>query len=170
MLNRKTYYLWGLFSPQESRYLYFIKDKVQSELISPSFDIHITLAGPYFNIEETFMSKLKSFGESNSSIILDVNGYSFKQEMFKAFYISVKNSLPLKELRKNIAKLKKFDLDNRYSPHISLCYGNHPIQEKRELISKLPKFNKLIRISKIALVEISKDINQWNILASFDLN
>ena len=170
MLNRKTYYLWGLFSPQESRYLYFIKDKVQSELTSPSFDIHITLAGPYFNIDETFMSKLKSFGESNSSIILDVDGYCFKQEMFKSFYLSIKNSLPLKELRKNIAKLKEIDLDNNYSPHISLCYGNYQIQEKKDLILELPKFNKLIRISKIALVEINRDINQWCILKSFNLN
>ena len=170
MLNKKTYYLWGLFSPQDLRYLCFIKDKVQSKLISPSFDMHITLAGPYFNIDETFMSKLKSFGESNSSIILDVDGYCFKQEMFKSFYLSIKNSLPLKELRKNIAKLKEIDLDNNYSPHISLCYGNYQIQEKKDLILELPKYNKLIRISKIALVEISKDINQWKILASFDLN
>ena len=63
--------------------------------------------------------------------MLHVDGYSFKQEMFKSFYLSIKNSLPLKKLRQNIYKLKKFDLDNNYSPHISLCYGNHRIQEKK---------------------------------------
>ena len=170
MINKKTYYIWGLFSPKETEYLYFMKDKVQSKLKSPCFDIHITLAGPYSNIDKTFISKLKCFAKINSSIILYANGYCFKQEMFKSFYISIKNSLPLKELRKNIAKLKKFDLDTNYSPHISLCYGHHPIREKKELILKLPKLNKLIRISKIALVEINKDINQWNILKYFDLN
>ena len=170
MIKMKTYYLWGLFPPKETEYLNFIKDKVQSKLISPYFDLHITLLGPYLNIDKTFIYKLRSFGENNSSIMLHVDGYCFKQEMFKSFYLSIKNSLPLKKLRQNIYRLSRFDLDNNYSPHISLCYGNHQIQEKRELISKLPKFNKLIRISKIALVEISKDINQWNILASFDLN
>ena len=170
MTNKKTYYLWGLFSRQDTKYLCFIKDKVQSKLISPCFEIHITLTGPYLNIDKTFMSKLKFLAESNSSIILDVDGYCFKQEMFKSFYLSIKNSLPLKELRKNIAKLKEIDLDNNYSPHISLCYGNHRIQEKKELIFNLPKFNKIIKMSKIGLVEINQDINQWKIKESFDLN
>ena len=64
----------------------------------------------------------------------------------------------------------KFSLDNNYSPHISLCYGDHQIGEKKKLISKLPKLWKLIRVSKIALVEINEDINQWQIHESFDLN
>ena len=170
MINKKTYYLWGLFPPQEIEYLNFIKEKVQSKLISPYFDPHITISGPYFNIDKTFISKLKSFGNENSSILLHVDGYSFKQEIFKSFYISIKNSQNLIDLRKNIFKLNKFDIDNTYNPHISLCYGNHQIQDKKELISKLPKLNKVIRISKIALIEINKDINQWNIQESFDLN
>ena len=170
MINKKTYYLWGLFSPKETEYLNFIKDKVHSKLISPNFDLHITLSGPYLEIDKTFISKLKSFGENNSSIMLHVDGYCFKQEMFKSFYLSVKNSLPLKKLRKNIYKLNKFDLDNHYSPHISLCYGNHQIEEKKELIFNLPKLNKIIRISKIGLVDINQDVNQWKIKESFDLN
>ncbi len=170
MINKKIYYLWGLFSPEETEYLNFIKEKVQIKLISPSFDLHITLAGPYLNIDKTFINKLKTFGKSNSSIILHANGYYFKKEMFKSFYISIQNSIYLKELRKTIYKLNKFDLDDNYSPHISLCYGNHQMQEKKELISKLPKLNKTIRITKIALVEINDDINQWKIQESFDLS
>ena len=170
MIKKKTYYLWGLFPPEETEYLNFIKEKVQSKLISPCFDLHITLAGPYLNIDKTFISKLKSFGETNSSIILIVDGYRFEQERFKSFYISIKDTLYLKELRKNISKLNKFVLDNNYSPHISLCYGDHQIEEKKKLISKLPKISKLIRVSKIALVEINEDINKWQIHESFDLN
>ena len=125
MIKKQTYYLWGLFPPKETEYLNFIKDKVQSKLISPYFDLHITLSGPYLKIDKTFTCKLRSFRENNSSIMLYVDGYCFKQEMFKSFYLSIKNSLTLKKLRENIYKLDKFDLDNNYSPHISLCYGNH---------------------------------------------
>ena len=170
MINKKTYYLWGLFPPKEIEYLKFIRDKVQSKLISPCFDLHITLTGPYLNFDKTFIFKLKTLLESNSPINLHADGYSFKQEMFKSFYISIRNSPNLKELRKNISKLNKFDSDNNYAPHISLCYGDHKIEEKRKLISKLPKLNKLIRVSKIALVEINDDINQWQLHESFELN
>ena len=99
MINKKTYYLWGLFPPEETEYLNFIKDIVQSKLISPYFDMHITLSGPYFNIDKAFIYKLRSFGENNSSIMLHVDGYCFKQEMFQSFYLAIKNSLPLKKTK-----------------------------------------------------------------------
>ena len=73
MINKKKYYLWGLFPSQEIEYLNCIKDKVQSKLISPCFELHITLAGPYLNIDKTFISKLKYSGEITFSIILIID-------------------------------------------------------------------------------------------------
>ncbi len=170
MRINKVYWVWGLFPPGETNLLNKIKAKVQSKLISPIFETHITLTGPYLNIDKNFLNKLKNFGQYNSVIMLNANGYDFRQEMFKSFYISIINSRPLKELRRNIYQLNKFDLENNYSPHISLSYGNHEIKEKIFLISKLPEFNKSIKMSKIAIVEVDEDINHWKILECFDLN
>ena len=166
----KGYWLWGLFPSVEKVFLNEIKAKVQSKLKSPFFETHITLAGPYLKIDNTFLNKLKNFAENNSAIMLNVGGYDFKQEIFKSFYISIENSRKLKELRRNMYELKNFDLANSYYPHISLSYGNHEIKAKKELISNLPELNQPIRMSRIALVEVDEDINLWKILESFDLN
>ena len=165
----KGYWLWGLFPLKEKSFLDEIKFKVQKKLKSPFFETHITLSGPYFDIDNIFLDKLKIFTENYSSIVLNIDGYEFKQEIFKSFYIRIKISKSLKELRRNIHKLKNFDLTYTYSPHISLCYGNHEIKEKQELLSKLPKLNKSIEMSKIALVEVNEDLKIWKILESFDL-
>ena len=170
MRIKKCYWVWGLFPSKETNFLNKIKAEVQSKLISPVFETHITIAGPYLSIDKTFLNKLKSFGESNSEIILDVNGYDFKQKTFKSFYISIKNSRSLKEFRKGIYELNNFDFKNNYSPHISLSYGNHEKEEKNLLISRLPVLKTQIKMSKIALVEVSEEINLWKILESFDLN
>jgi len=170
MRINKVYWLWGLFPSLEEGFLNQLKAKVQSKLKSPFFETHITLAGPYLNIDNIFLKKLENFAQNNYAIMLNVRGYDFKQEIFKSFYISIENSLELKELRRNIYELNNFDLVNNYSPHISLSYGNHEIKAKKELISNLPELNKPIRMSKIALVEIDEDINLWKILESFDLN
>ena len=170
MRIKKGYWVWGLFPYEETNLLNEIKAKVQSKLESPVFETHITLTGPYLIIDKNFLNKLKTFGKSNSVIKLNVDGYDFKQEEFKSFYISIKNSKNLKELRKSIYKLNKFDIKNNYSPHISLSYGNHEKKEKEILISKLPVFNKPIKMSKIALVEVNEDINLWKIIESIDLN
>ena len=166
----KGYWVWGLFTSKETNLLNAVKAKVQSELKSPVFETHITLAGPYLNIDKSFLNKLKNFAESNPAIMLEVNGYDFKQETFRSFYISIKNSRYLQELRKNIYKLNNFDFGKSYSPHISLSYGNHEIKDKKLLISKLPELNKLIKISAIAIVEVDEDINLWKILESYYLN
>ena len=116
------------------------------------------------------MDKLKSFCCRNNAVSLDINGYNFHQEKFKSFYISIKNSENLKKLRRNIYELNEKDIDDYYSPHISLTYGIHQIKEKKELILKLPKFNKPIKLSKIALVDVDEEINKWRIIEGFDLN
>tara|TARA_Y100000994_G_C15609181_1_gene408127 strand:- start:54 stop:566 length:513 start_codon:yes stop_codon:yes gene_type:complete len=166
----KAYWLWGLFPSKETNFLNKIKIQVQSVLKSPDFETHITLTGPYLNIDNLFLDKLKTYCDSNTLVLLDIDGYNFQQEKFKSFYISIKNSENLKKLRRNIYKLNELCIENNYSPHISLSYGNHEIKEKKELISKLPKFNNPIKLSKIALVEVDEDINLWKILETFDLN
>ena len=61
MINKKTYYLWDLFPPEETENLHFIKDKFQRKFISPYFDLHITLSVPYLKIVKTVFYKLRSF-------------------------------------------------------------------------------------------------------------
>ena len=90
MTNRKTYYLWGLFTLEDTEYLKSAKDKVQSRLISPYFVLYLTFSGLFLEIDKTFICKLRSFRENNSSIILQVDGYCFKRELFKSFYLSIK--------------------------------------------------------------------------------
>ena len=63
----KGYWLWGLFPSVEKGFLNEIKAKVQSKLKSPFFETHITLTGPYLNIDNTFLNKLKTFAEKGES-------------------------------------------------------------------------------------------------------
>ena len=170
MRINKGYWVWGLFPSKEKFFLNQIKAEVQNKLKSPFFETHITLSGPYLNIENIFLNKLKTFAKNNTAIMLSFEKYNFEQEIFKSFYIQVKESIRLKELRRNLYELNKFDEADIYFPHISLSYGNHEIKEKKELISKLPELNKPIKMSKIALVEVDEAINLWKILKTFDFN
>ena len=170
MRRGKCYWLWGLFPSKDKFFLNKIKTEVQSKFESPYFETHITLTGPYFRIDDFFFKKLKNFSENNSAIMLDPIEYNVKQEKYESFFISIKNSSGLKELRRKIYELNYFDINKNYYPHISLSYGNHEINEKIDLISKLPKLNQPIKMSKIALVEVDEDINLWKIQKTFDLN
>ena len=169
MRINKTFWLWGLFPPENNNFLNQIKAKVKSKLISPDFETHITLAGPYFKIDDLFLKKLSTLGQNTSPIILDAKGYDFKQEFFKSFFVLVENTKCLQDLRGKIYELNEFELNINYSPHISLTYGEHETNLKKQLISILPQFNKQIKISQIALARVDVNINSWKIIKRFDL-
>ena len=164
------YYIWGLFENRDAIYLNKLKDEIQVKLLSLRFDLHITLAGPYLNLNSDFSEKLKNFCKNNHPIILEVKGLDYTNEIFKSFYLSINQSDQLKNFRSNINKIESFELNKFFLPHISLAYGNHKINEKKRLISKITKLNKSIKISKIGLVEINDDIKNWKILEIFKLN
>ena len=100
------------------------KNKVQSILKSPNYELHITLAGPYFKIDNDFLSKLNFFGQNNSSLDLYLKNFDFQDQTFKSFYISIVNSNDLNYLRKGIFKIQKFNFEKEYQPHISLYMVN----------------------------------------------
>ena len=75
-----------------------------------------------------------------------------------------KNTKELTNLREKIYELKKFKFLKKYSPHISLAYGNHETGQKHFLISKLPKLPIFLRVSRISIVEVNESKNLWNII------
>ena len=165
----KGYWIWGLFPTKEKLFLKNLQDEVQKILKSPKFEPHITLSGPFFKIDEYFLNSLKTFSNNNSSFLLNLNGYDYKKEEYESFFISIKNSANLKILRKNLNKLTKTKSDKKYSPHISLSYGNHEKSKKSFLISKLPKLKRGLEMSSLALVKVNEDIKLWNIINTFEL-
>ncbi len=165
----KCFWIWGRFSYRDTIYLNEQKNKVQSILKSPNYDLHVTLAGPYFKVDNDFLSKLKIFSQNNSPINLYLKNFDFQDQTFKSFYISINNSKDLNSFRKRLLKIKKFDFEKEYQPHISLAYGDHKKNMKKKLILKMPKLKDSIKLTKLSLVDVDETINLWNILENYDL-
>lgn len=163
-----VYWLWGQFSIEEEIYLNSIKDKVQETLISPSFSAHMTLTGPYFEVNSYFVEDLKNLVKKNYTLRIFINGYRFKRQTYQSFYISIKNSNEINDIRRKIYNINKFHNNNNYEPHISLAYGNHANNEKLKLISQLSLLKKSLEISKLSLVEVNEDLNIWKVIESFE--
>ena len=165
----EAYWIWGRFSKKDTLYLDSIKDNVQISLISPKFDVHLTLCGPYEKLDHEFLFNLKNLSNKNQSIILNLEKFDFSDEKFKSFFIKTNKSIELNNLRNSIYNLSKFASKNDYDPHISLAYGNHKKYNKDLLISRMPKLRKMILLSKISLVFVNEELNIWRILNNYDL-
>lgn len=169
MRINEGFWIWGRFALSETQYLNKLKKKVNKNLNSPNFDVHLTLSGPYKKINPSFIENLNNLSKKKSPIILKLKDYQFKDEFFKAFYISVRNSKDLFSLRSDIFDLNKINFFNNYEPHISLAYGNFYYKYKEDLILNILKPPEIVLMDKLSLVYVNEKKYIWKILIDFDL-
>ena len=166
VLNKEIW-IWCEFSSIDSDYLIKIQDTVQNKLIGPKFKIHLTLAGPFQNIDNSSVEGIKKYCDQHSPIEVNTHGYGSKEKFFQSLFISIDKSKELEDLRKTMFKIHYQKQTKYFFPHISLSYGIFQKKLKENLIASLPSLKRSFTINKISIVEINEDINFWKILESF---
>ena len=169
MRINEAFWLWGQFSKSCTKNLFSLQKASQEILKSPDFEVHITLAGPYKNIDLLFDISKHNLFKKFQPLILELNNYSYKNNFYTSFFISVEESNNLKSLRSEINNFYPFVLNYKYSPHISLVYGNHSKKNKDQLISKIKTHPSKIIMNKISVVEVNEKKEKWDILKTFEL-
>ena len=163
----KGIWIWCEFSSKDSDYLIKIQDIVQNKLRGPKFKIHLTLAGPFQNINNSSAEGIKKYCDQHSPIEVNTHGYGSKEKFFQSLFISIDKSKELEDLRKALFKINCQNRTKNFFPHISLSYGIFQTKIKENLITSLPRLKRSFTIDKISLVEINEDINLWKISESF---
>ena len=91
----KAFWIWGQFNKNDTKYLNELQNKILKEFNSPIFDVHLTLTGPYKEVDKYFFDKLRNYCKSKSGIALKLKNYDIQNQFFKSFYLSVLNSKEL---------------------------------------------------------------------------
>ena len=163
----KGIWIWCEFSSKDSDYLMKIQKTVQNKLRGPNFKIHLTLAGPFQNIDDSSVEGLKKYCDEHPPIEVNTNSYGYKERFFHSLFISIDKSKELEDLRKAMFKINCQNRNKNLFPHISLSYGIYQPKIKDNLITSLPRLKRSFLIDKISLVEINEDISLWKISESF---
>ena len=166
----KGFWIWCEFTESDSAFLSGISNSVQKTLKGPSFDLHLTLAGPFNNINESSISNIVKVCQNHSCIKVNPLKYKYKNDFFESFYIPIENSEKLIGLRNSIYRAIRSNALHDFYPHISLSYGNHEKHMKEDLISKLVAIKKTITIDKVTIVDVNEDIFMWKPLEKIALN
>ena len=167
---REAFWIWGHFCESETFYLNNLKNEVQKKLKSPQFEIHLTLTGPYINFNQSFRNSLSIFSKKTSTFSIKLEGYNFKEEFYRSFFISIKDNVRLNNLRDEIYRLNPYGLNFDYKPHLSLAYGNHSYRDKEKLVKALPFQLDSITLDRISIVKVNELKSIWKVLETFKLN
>jgi len=165
----KGFWIWGEFTEADSAFLSEIRNSVQRILKSPYFDLHLTLAGPFNNINESTVAKIKKICKNHSCIKVNPLKYAYKDDFFESFYISIKSSEQLIKLKNSLYGASRSNSSKDFCPHISLSYGDHEKHMKEYLISELVAIKKAITIDKISIIDVNEDRYMWKSLEKIEL-
>ena len=166
--NKKTYYIWGEFTLKDFNSLNKLHQRANHFLNGPDFIIHLTLSGPFYDLDEETISGIESLAMTNKVIEMTTNGYGTEDNIFQSFYIQIKLSDELLRLKRKLDNFLKIDSKN-FNPHISLFYGMKELDLKNKLIKKLTSPPKTIGLDRISIVSIQSDIESWEVLYSYPL-
>ena len=166
----KAFWVWCEFSSIDSEYLKKIQNKVQRELRGPEFKIHLTLAGPFNEINLSSIDGIRTYCSQNSLIEVMLLKYDYQEKFFQSFFIAVSQSKELNDLRNAMFKINHQKPSHPYLPHISLAYGNYEKTAKENLMTSLPQLKNSIAIDKVSIVDIDEDINLWKASECFSFS
>tara|TARA_B100000212_G_C27257012_1_gene482775 strand:- start:289 stop:813 length:525 start_codon:yes stop_codon:yes gene_type:complete len=165
----KGFWIWLTFSEKDQIDLVKLQSKVQFRLNSPKFKIHLTLCGPYEIMSEELVLFVKDIANKQKNFVLETNKYGKKKEFFESFFIRIKESQKLIDLRKQFSKFENKNDEFQYTPHISLSYGVFENKVKNDLILTLPEINQNLEVANIAIVKVDENKFLWDEVISFPL-
>ena len=166
----KSYWLWLQIYKKDEKKIQKIKNIINKKLRGPKFNIHLTLIGPYLKLKNNDFKLIKKISKKIRKFKIRLIKYELTNKKYTAFYIKVKKTKKLSQIREKFFKTNYIKQNLKYNPHISLYYGEKDIITKKRIISKLPKLNKSVTIDKISIVDVNEKINKWKIIKRIKLS
>ena len=165
----KAQWIWFGFSHKDTQYIKKIKNIVNKKFKGPKFDPHLTIIGPFLNLDKIEIERLIKISKKIKKFKIKLEKYKATKEKFMSLFIQVKKTKKLLFERTKLYKIRYLRQKKKYNPHISLYYGNKNKQEKAKIIKKLPKLKKSIIIDKLFIVDVNEIINKWKIIKTIKL-
>ena len=164
----KGFWIWGQFNENSTRILENAKKSVDEILNGPTFNVHLTLCGPFRHFDSPELKKLSDISKRFDPFKIYLEEVQTKEEFYQSLFIKIIEKEDLLGLKNHIDSEFMMPKKN-FFPHISLFYGKETEEKKAEAISKTINMNNSFVLDKISLVDVDEEINSWKIFKTYSL-
>lgn len=163
------YTLWLMPSGAEyNRFADLIK-KLAQQYNAPVFQPHVTLLGEFPQTEEEAMRLTQELVIGQKPFPVNLGQIDYQEYHFRALFVRAEKTDPLVNLHERAKKLFGMEHIPPYMPHLSLLYGNYPIEVKEEIIKAIGREQKAtFEIRSVYFIKGGK-VEDWKILKEFPL-
>lgn len=164
------FWIWLQFDELSNEVCQSLQFKVQKIIKSPLFGAHLTISGPFTNIDQNFISKFFGLGDTLTRFPIFIESYCYSEEYFESFFLKVTSDQNLLRLKNEIDITfgAKPNINN-FNPHISLAYGNATAERKIECIERLPELQKSFMVNKLSLIHADEISEKWDLIKVISL-
>ena len=167
--TEKRYWIWGQFDEASTAILNKIQRIVHDELQGPSFILHLTLSGPFFDLSPSTLERIDAFALKNKQFSIKPRAYGMKDLFFQSLFVEIENTHKLNTLKMNLDDLLEVSSED-FFPHISLFYGSKNKAVKQAVIDHLLTLPEYLVLDKITIAETGQgDIESWKIIRQYPL-
>jgi len=167
--TERRYWIWGQFDEASSSILNKTQRIVHDELQGPSFILHLTLSGPFFDLSPSTLERIDTFALKNKQFSIKPRAYGMKDLFFQSLFVEIENTHKLNALKMNLDDLLEVSSED-FFPHISLFYGLKNKAVKQAVIDHLLTLPEYLVLDKITIAETGQgDIESWKIIRQYPL-
>ena len=166
--DKKRYWLWGELDAASNEILKKIQLSINERLGGPTFDLHLTLSGPFYDINQDRLNQIEAFSIRNRQFSIKPSSYQAKDLFFQSLFLEIEKSVELSDLKNTLDNQLGLDSELFY-PHISLFYGLKDQATKQSVINQLLTIPKSLILDTISIVEIGEGVESWRVLYQYPL-
>ena len=167
--TERRYWIWGQFDEASSSILNKTQRIVHDELQGPSFILHLTLSGPFFDLSPSTLERIDTFALKNKQFSIKPRAYGMKDLFCQSLFVEIENTHKLNTLKMNLDDLLEVSSED-FFPHISLFYGLKNKAVKQAVIDHLLALPEYLVLDKITIAETGQgDIESWKIVSQYPL-
>jgi 2'-5' RNA ligase len=125
----------------------------------------MTLIGNVVGDEKIIIEKAKVLASKLKPFPLILSEISFSTTYFQSVFVRIQSTAELMEA--NLKAKEIYQVDNDvFMPHISLIYGNHSMEKRENIASKIliPK-NTFFNAERIVVVPSTQNPDEWKYLS-----
>ena len=156
--------LWLMPCPEDEAFLASLVSELARRFGTPNFAPHLTLRGDTDATFEHLHDDARAAAAASQRFTEPITGIETTEAFFRAFYLRFAVSAPLSRLKRRLDPQAE-----RFTPHVSLLYGNLPETVKAPVSVELEQrlAGRTISFDRICVVRSGQDIPiaDWTIQA-----
>jgi 2'-5' RNA ligase len=166
--SSRSYALWLIPAEEVRPRLASAIRRLSRELRTPAFAPHITLVSSIRRSKREVLSGAARLARQTPRLAVQLTGIEGQSEYFRCLFAKVRSTRELVRARRMAERIFAVRPPRRFTPHLSMVYGDLTLERKRKVAESLFQYRELeFEVRRMHVVRIQGAPHRWRRVGSF---